>query len=206
MMTPSNLTLQALLDKRRELDAQINVLTSKRNEAIQSVLKVMHNFAITIEDLREAQAQNGQSEQAQAPSSAIAAQTPSSTDQPQPKRSAKTVKGVRKTAKKAAKKTARRTSKSADMSGNEDRSITTPEPLSSPSALHIAPSLSDDLEMEIEPPTSIMDEQPVAQEESTAAHSEPISRPIREYSYSEPFDDENEEEDEDPNSIPQDIA
>lgn len=179
MMTPSNLTLQALLDKRRELDAQINALTSKRNEAIQSILKVMHNFAITIEDLREAQAQDGQSEQAQAP-------------------------GARKTAKKAAKKTARRTSKSADTPGNEDRSITTSEPLSSPSASHIAPSLSDDLEMEIEPPTSIMDEQPVAQEESTAARPEPISRPIREYSYSEPFDDEDE--DEDPNPIPQDIA
>lgn len=97
-MTTSNMTLQEMIAARNELDARINAISSKRNEALTGILKLMKNFNITVAEIDRLQ-----KEFEKVPASSNASELSRASAAPAAKKSAKKAATKKTTAKKATK-------------------------------------------------------------------------------------------------------
>jgi len=123
------MTLQEMIAKRNELDAQINAMSGKRQEAIRSILDVMARFVITPEELAQAQAQDD------APKPGTTKKTLTPISVKGPTRKTTTKRAAKKTAKKSASSRAKASTESqpapsdatAEATNELDQSSSTPE-------------------------------------------------------------------------------
>lgn len=53
-MNEPSMSLQEMIARCQELDKKINEISNKRNEVINSILRVLKNFDISLDDLAQA--------------------------------------------------------------------------------------------------------------------------------------------------------